>query len=59
MKENDAILNAEQYVQYVDKINKTIGVNSDYESARRANSSRAVKVLKEKFGYKIQMLIPD
>ncbi len=59
MKENDAILSAEQNVDYVDKINKTIGVKSDYESSRRANSSRAVKVLKEKYGYKIQMLIPD
>ena len=59
MNENEAILAAEQNVRYVDKINKTIGVNSDYDSAIRANSSRAVKILKEKYGYKIQMLIPS
>lgn len=59
MSENDAILSAEQYAEYVDKINKTIGVKSDYESSRRANTSRAVRELQKKYGYKIQMLIPD
>ena len=59
MNQNDAILSAEQYTEYVDTINKTIGVKSDYESSKRANNSRAVCLLLDKYGYKIQMLIPD
>jgi hypothetical protein len=29
------------------------------KTARKANNSKAIRVLKKEFGYKIQMLIPD
>ena len=58
-KENDNVLKAELVARYVDKREKIIGVASDFESASKANNSKAIKVLKKEFGYKIQMLIPD
>ena len=58
-KENDNVLKAELVARYVDKREKIIGVASDFESASNANNSKAIKVLKKEFGYKIQMLIPD
>lgn len=58
-KENENVLKAELIARYIDKREKIIGVASDLESASKANNSKAIKVLKKEFGYKIQMLIPD
>ena len=58
-KENENVLKAELIARYIDTREKIIGVASDFESASNANNSKAIKVLKKEFGYKIQMLIPD
>ena len=58
-KENENVLKAEFVARYVDKREKIIGISSDIESARKANNSKAIRILKKEFGYKIQMLIPD
>ena len=58
-KENENVLKAELFARYVDKREKIIGVSSDFQSTSKANNSKAIKVLKKEFGYKIQMLIPD
>ena len=58
-KENELIYKAELIARYINKSEKIIGVSSDFESARKANNSKVIKLLKKEFGYKIQMLIPD
>ena len=58
-KERENVTRAEMVARYVNTNEKTIGVDSDVESARNANSSKAIKELIKNFNYKIQMLIPQ
>ena len=57
-KERELITRAELVARYVNDEKKIIGVSSQMENAKKANSSKAIKELIKLFGYKIQMLIP-
>lgn len=56
-KHDEYIEEAKNYCHYVDTTRKTIGVFSTPEDALKANNSIAVKSLKNKFKYHIQMVI--
>lgn len=48
---------AKKIVAYVDTTNKVIGVYSDTADMIKANNNLAVKKLKNKYNYKIQIVI--